>query len=227
MNPKKNNTLSTLENFWNEAFASLETGLIEEKDLEIDGSLETELKFLATKASTILDFGCGDGILDLKIGFQKTSCSLLGLDPSQNGITFAKKMAQINHLNNLKFEVGDLATLKTFKDQSFSAIIVSNVLDVVPSSLAVDMLHEFKRLLRDGGYLLIKINFYLEESMLQKNPRFVLKNKNEIYIDNVLRMVNQTSEVWKEEFKDFHLLKEETFARLKDGPFDRLFLLQK
>ncbi len=83
----------------------------------------------------ILDVGCGNGKITAAIADRVPQGSVLGVDASQNMITFAQKNYASPIHPNLHFEVGDARNLRY--QQEFDQIVSFNALHWVPEQDAV------------------------------------------------------------------------------------------
>lgn len=220
------NEIETIKGFLDAQFQNLETPQIELSDLAFEEPLEGELSSLSSLNGRVLDLGCGDGSLTLNLASKNHNLTCLGVDASKNAIAFARGLAERLKIANAKFQVGSLDEIRTIPDHYFSAIVSSNFLDVIPLDETQKFLAEINRLLAPNGYLLLKVNFFIDEPMIEKNKFFVNEN-GEVYINDILRSNNRPTSFWVAPLPSLTLIKQESFKRLKNGPEDRLFLFQK
>lgn len=99
----------------------------------------------------ILDIGCGNGKITAAIADLVPQGSVLGVDASQNMITFAQKNYAPVHAN-LHFEVGDARNL-TYQHE-FDQIVSFNALHWVPEQSTV--LRSIRIALKPGGQALLR-----------------------------------------------------------------------
>jgi ubiquinone/menaquinone biosynthesis C-methylase UbiE len=78
----------------------------------------------------VLDVGTGTGSLAAAIETMMTSGEIVGIDPSEGFISYAKKNAKSGHA---RFEVGDAQALR-FRDASFDQTMALLVMNFVPRS---------------------------------------------------------------------------------------------
>jgi ubiquinone/menaquinone biosynthesis C-methylase UbiE len=98
----------------------------------------------------VLDLGCGDGASEIFMQQYFSTWQVEGIDVSKESIDMAKQQK----LFNAKFDVYDGINIP-FADKSFDIVFVAGVLHHVEFSLHDAMIKEMKRVLKDGGRLLI------------------------------------------------------------------------
>lgn len=104
--------------------------------------LYKNVMYMLSIYNTILDVGCGDGILPRKfIGY----CGYTGVDLSETMIRRAKHKC---------FRVAD-ATHLPFEDNSFDAVVSIDALEHMSDPLAA--LREMRRVMRTGGQTIIAV----------------------------------------------------------------------
>jgi SAM-dependent methyltransferase len=216
-----------LISFWNNQFEKLEAQVINKDDLSIDNPLDQGLKMLGDSCQNVLDFGCGSGYgLFLAALSGKQIKYGLGIDTSNNAIRFCQETSEKSNLKHLDFIVSDDAYLEKLEPASFDGVICSNVLDVVPYQTSERMIQRLDRILKPGGYFLLKINFYLTEEMIKRINMEALDHQS-YAINGVLRGVNLSTDAWIERFKSYDVIKIDAYQRLEKGPKDRLLIFRK
>ncbi|MFP4479214.1 MAG: class I SAM-dependent methyltransferase, partial [Candidatus Izemoplasmatales bacterium] len=150
----------------------------------------------------------------------------LGIDTSKKAIDYANETKKISNLRSLDFKLGNHHDLKNFKANGFDGVICSNVLDVVPYETSKEMIEAIDRILKPGGLLLIKLNFYLTEEMIQKIKMEKI-GENTYSINGVLRGMNLNTDEWVSRFNHYQLLEVDEYQRIQKGPKDRILLLKK
>jgi cyclopropane fatty-acyl-phospholipid synthase-like methyltransferase len=78
---------------------------------------------------TILDAGCGTGLISNLFALRNKNCNVIGVDFS-NAVNYAEKFAKDNNINNVTFLKEDIATYTTNK--KFDLIICQGVLHHIP-----------------------------------------------------------------------------------------------
>jgi SAM-dependent methyltransferase len=94
----------------------------------------------------ILDVGTGTGSLAFAVEAATTSGEIVGIDPSEGFIAYAKKNAKPDRM---RFEVGDAQALNNFKDASFDQTLSLLVMNFVPDHDKAIV--EMRRVTRPGG----------------------------------------------------------------------------
>jgi ubiquinone/menaquinone biosynthesis C-methylase UbiE len=164
-------TLKTELNGWQGSQKTLITQLVNsvepESWLNSEGQHRARFRFARefVRGKDVLDAGCGGGygsMILLKGGAK----SVTGVDISEESITGANSHFAAP---NLRYIMGDLHRLP-FPESSFDVIVAFEIIDQVPDFIQV--LQEFKRLLRPGGVLLISTPNRVVSTELEKtsNP---------------------------------------------------------
>jgi 2-polyprenyl-3-methyl-5-hydroxy-6-metoxy-1,4-benzoquinol methylase len=78
-----------------------------------------------TNEDHVMDIGCGIGVVAYDVA--QVAAQVVGMDFNETSIRFA---CERYHRDNLEFRVGD--ALKTLPDETFSVVILSNVLEHLP-----------------------------------------------------------------------------------------------
>lgn len=225
MDIKKVNT--DLQSFWDVFFEQYEAMTLQKDQVKVENDLDLYIKEVGDKCEKILDLGTGSGyaILTASLLGEKMKEGL-AIDPSKVAIATLDKTLMQSKISNVKTMVGTHEDLKTFAPNSFDGILCSNVLDVVPYETSEEMIEEITRLLKLGGYLMVKLNFELNKEIIKRTKAEEIA-PNTFNINGVLRSYNLKTPAWIERFKGFTLIKSSTFERIKDGPLDRVLLLRK
>lgn len=120
---------------------------------------------------TVLDVGCGNGIISLQLG--KDGFNIKGIDVSEKAI---EKARATNPFPNVRFEVADADKLKA-GGESFDAIICSEVLEHL--NQPARLLKELVPILKDNGILLVTVpNGMGPREVLVTKPFLRLRKKN-------------------------------------------------
>lgn len=106
----------------------------------------------AEEANSVLDIGCADGMFTNVILKATKAQKLIAIDVVKTSVDWAKKHWKKN--KKLKFIVGDAHNLK-FKDSSFDAVFIMEVLEHVEDPLKV--LRDVKKVLKKGGYAMFLV----------------------------------------------------------------------
>lgn len=223
--------------FWNAAFGDI-TANSNEKNAQ--SSLENDFESLApskklkdavvflSQKKKILDYGCGGGWASVIAA--KNGCkNVTGVDLSENAIkatvTLAERLGADNAVKALC--VSD-SWLRRVPAESYDGIICSNVLDVIPSEVAEEILCEFSRIARGDASVIIGMNYYKEpKSDSEKSTE--VRYGNHIYLNGILRLVSRTDDEWREVLgRYFYIDRLEHFAwQGEEVERRRLFYLRK
>ncbi|MDC3073424.1 class I SAM-dependent methyltransferase [Prochlorococcus sp. AH-716-O13] len=76
--------------------------------------------------NTVLDVGCGNGVVALDIAFAKPHSLVIGIDINKKNIQKAEKLKKLNNLKNINFTFGDITKHKGFKSD---VVLLSNILE--------------------------------------------------------------------------------------------------
>ncbi len=106
-----------------------------------------------TRESQTLDAGSGNGSLALKIG--QKGYKVIGIDSSDNFISYARKMVEDTDLkNSVSFQKGNILGTGQ-EDSSFDAVVSGEVLEHLEQDNQA--VREFNRILRIGGYCIVTV----------------------------------------------------------------------
>jgi SAM-dependent methyltransferase len=151
--------------YWNEVFMGLTT-FDPRKSLE-DPDLETALEWVSLRARSIIDFGCGSGralLRSLVLGVERG----VGIDISDSAISLAKKAARASTLQRrVVFRRGGLTLLSHLPPTSFDSGILFNIGDNLFPEDSILVLNEYRRLIRPGGKILLKLNDFVDPTVLE------------------------------------------------------------
>ena len=146
-----------------------------------------KIKQYIPQGGKILDVGCGHGILSVMVAKSSPNTNVLGIDPSKDKIVQAKKLAR--GIKNLEFKCGYLENLKA---HNFDAIIIADVVCLMPTQDKLKMLKRIKNKLKRGGMLIFKdvekkkSFFYyfmiFEEFLMAKVFKLTFTNHNQTYL---------------------------------------------
>ena len=77
----------------------------------------------ASGCQRMVDLACGPGGWAQEVAFAHTECEILGVDISNAMISFARQQAEIQQLNNLRFEVMDITKpMPSLLDETFDMV---------------------------------------------------------------------------------------------------------
>lgn len=157
-------TYEDTENFWDEIFGKCPVGSKADEELPYDW-MESALEWLVEMDTKIIDFGCGSGRALLRTTAYGSSF-VMGIDISEKAIEVCEKNAS-GLSQDYRFTKGGLEVLRDIPDSDFHGGILFNVLDNLLPDDADELLEQFKRILKPGGRLLVKLNDHVKtEEML-------------------------------------------------------------
>ncbi len=165
-----------------------------------DKNLLSLIDSLDLKGKKILDFGCGDGYLSIKLAMKGVG-KVVGIDSSPQMIHFANINKENSRLSNLEFIESDGKELP-FKDNSFDIVLANYVL--VHFQELERPLKEIFRVLRDRGDFVATINNANISDKLTKTPTPLLLGKK-VKVFDYLRTDTYTKKVLKE--TNFNIIK--------------------
>lgn len=116
-----------------------------------------------SRGKRILDVGCGDGALSYLLSRQTTGAFVIGIDPSNEAINFAKKKTKdVKNINFIRASAYHLP----FKGNSIDYVISSDVIEHLQKP--EKMLAEIKRVFNEKGKVIITTPLRLTEVPLDK-----------------------------------------------------------
>ncbi|MET0405966.1 MAG: class I SAM-dependent methyltransferase [Cystobacter sp.] len=102
----------------------------------------------------VAEVGCGHGLLSGLIALGDSQRTVRGVDPDPRKIAWARKGP--GTLPNALFDEGSVASLAARHAGEFDAVVVCDVLYLLPVAEWTGFLRDASRLLRPGGRLLLK-----------------------------------------------------------------------
>lgn len=149
-----------------------------------------------------MDYGCGEGwagIILKKSGCEEVTC----VDVAENAVKLASFFRDIFKISE-GFTAQCVSTdwIEKSPEAVFDGLFCCNVIDVVPEEAAENIIKNMARITTDDAVILIGMNYYIEPvSCPEKNVE--VRNKNELYVNGVLRMVSRTDDEWKKIFERY------------------------
>ena len=104
-----------------------------------------------TKDDIVLDVACGTG--SLAVEFAKICNKVIGLDLTPAMIEKAKKLQEMNTLDNIKWDIGDVTQTLPYTSNSFSIVITTFSFHHMLDPLSVIM--EMNRVCNIGGKIIV------------------------------------------------------------------------
>lgn len=236
MNEQLRKDYEEAKHFWNTAFAMDNAKKDEESSAHSDDDwkdLAPSQKLFEAVCSLgdrkkILDYGCGRGWASIIAA--KSGCpDVTGVELAENAVDSARFEAKL-------FGVDDRVAVHHVSEEwitqapsdSYDGIICSNVLDVIPEEVAENIIAHLHRVAQEGAGVVIGMNYYMEP---KDNPerKMMVKNRNHIYLNGILRLVCRTDKEWTETFERYFAVEKlEHFAWSgEETERRRLFYLRK
>jgi SAM-dependent methyltransferase len=187
MNTRYNNCIFK----WNDIFRN-EDIVIPKKTETGNNVFDAALDWLCKDVHNVLDFGCGNGTMLFYSAVRGTK-NHHGIDLSEEGIKVANKRKQLMEMGQYNFIEGGIEAMKTIKDNTFDAIILSNIVDNLYPDDAVLLMKEVARVLKIKGKVLIKLNPYITESQIKEWDIKIIDGN---LLDDGLILWNQTTDEW-------------------------------
>ncbi|MDP2924120.1 MAG: class I SAM-dependent methyltransferase [Candidatus Omnitrophota bacterium] len=110
-----------------------------------------EVEKYIPQCGRILDFGCGHGTFSYLMYFSSIKREIVGLDVDRNKINIAKAINPNN--KNIVFTDRDI---NDFKNKEFDAVVINDVLYLMPYAEQNNLLKSIHNVLKDDAVLIIK-----------------------------------------------------------------------
>ncbi|MFW5907761.1 MAG: class I SAM-dependent methyltransferase [Candidatus Natronoplasma sp.] len=153
--------------FWDKIFEDTDTDFDHQESFSIE-EIEDCLDWLVDESKSVIDFGCGNGKLLLRV-LARGAERGVGIDISPEAIKKAKTLSEINGCKaRTKFIEGGLKILTNFEKDEFDAGILSNVVDNLKPKDAERLLQEIIRIVKPGGKIFLKLNDHIDPENLEE-----------------------------------------------------------
>ncbi|MBO4667523.1 MAG: class I SAM-dependent methyltransferase [Bacilli bacterium] len=205
-----NNDYYNLVSFWDKAFEIKEE---DKKKVLAEINSEEDYKELAPSKKQydallefkdkkdVLDYGCGSGwasIIMAKNGISHIDA----VDVSNNSIEMMKLYSEAFKVSDkIKTFQVDEKWLENQENEIYDGFFSSNVIDVVPLPMALDIIKESSRILKKGSLVIYSLNYYIDPKVMEERGCKVCDKQ--IYIDGVLRLTSLTDSEWTDIFKKY------------------------
>ena len=128
--------------------------------------LASWLPQLVQRKSTILDFGCGVGLMASRVGQMFPHASLFGVDPSSKSVELAQQQFGSPRIT---FEAAEKNL--NYPDNTFDMAYASNVFHHIPFEEHAGYVKEIFRVLKPGGVFVL-----IESNPLNPGTRYIFKH---------------------------------------------------
>lgn len=114
------------------------------------------LEQVAARASgtTLLDVGCGHGVLAALLLYDHPERRVLGIDPDERKIAWARM--SVGRDSRAEFRACTIEALAAERPASFDCVLIADVLCLIAREAWAPMLAAAHRLLKPGGRLVLK-----------------------------------------------------------------------
>ena len=177
--------------YWDKVFRETKKSPIKTASVG-PNDLDKALDWLCQNSSSILDFGCGNGVMLFKCCLRGTN-NHRGIDISEEGIKVAKEIQRLSEKEGFAFSVGGVEELETIADEAFDGVVLSNIIDNLIPQDAIKVLTEVKRILKIDGKVLVKLNPFLTDNQINEWNIKIIENN---FLDDGLYLWNQSTEEW-------------------------------
>lgn len=154
--------------------------------------LDAALDWLCADAASVLDFGCGNGVVLVKCALRGAS-HLTGIDLSGEAIRQARGVMDCNGQQNATLVQGGVEALEALGEGSMDAVILWNIIDNLPPQEALRALDAVRRIVRPGGRISLKLNPYMTE---EQQAAWNIQVVDGDLLDDGLMLWNLPTERW-------------------------------
>lgn len=155
--------------------------------------LDKGLDWLCDGSDSVLDFGCGTGSMLFSCALRGVK-KLTGIDLSKEAIKLCKNRAKLMELGKYEFMHGSVSKLEEINSNSIDGVILSNTVDNIKPSDAVELLKQVKRILKASGKVFVKLNPFITEKQIEEWNIKVIEGN---LLDDGLMLWNQTTDEWR------------------------------
>lgn len=211
------------KSYWNNIFKNHKENL----DMIINPipfkEIEDGLKWIS-EASSVLDFGCGNGTLLLRSIFLGSE-RVTGIDISEESIRSANEKAKmIKKSEACTFIYGGIEKYLEL-DNRYDSIILSNIIDNLLPQDCMKVIEKTKKLLSSNGKIFLKLNDYKSEEELMSSG--LKKIENDLFLETEgIYLFNISNHFIRKNFHHgYTIIKNQDISLM--GTINRLFLIQK
>ncbi|MBO4666676.1 MAG: 50S ribosomal protein L11 methyltransferase [Bacilli bacterium] len=153
-------------------------------------------------ATNVLDYGCGSGwasIVLAKLGAQKITATEVAPNAIQSANAYIEAFGETSKIKTLLINE---VWLKEQSKHQYDGFYCSNVIDVVPLSMAKDIIASSYEVTAPLAKVIFSTNYYIDPEKMKERGFQVDGTK--IYIDGILRLNSLTDEEWTNIFKTYY-----------------------
>jgi ubiquinone/menaquinone biosynthesis C-methylase UbiE len=103
----------------------------------------------------LLDVACGPGGWAREVARQFPDVEIMGIDISERMINYANAYVQVEHLDNIDFQVGDVTRPFEMSEESFNLVNARGMLGFLHRQMWPQVVNELARVTRSGGYIVL------------------------------------------------------------------------
>lgn len=228
------NTYNNLLNFWNNSFVLNEEDKKELETINPDDytCMAPNMKLVEALESfngcnNVLDYGAGNGWASIAM-VKKGAKHVTSVDVAPNFKNVVEAYSNAFKVyDKLDIKCVDYNYLNTVDDNTFDGFFVSNVVDVIPYDMAIEIIKNASRITKPGSTIIFSMNYYIDTKSLNV-PGYVVDGSH-IFIDGILRLNSLSDNEWMNIFnKYFKDIKLSYFSWPgEDEEKRRLFIMKK
>ena len=187
-----------------------------------------EAACLLGKKKKVLDYGCGNawaGIIAAKSGCPDVTVADAALGAVRTALYYASVYDVERQLHAV---CSGPQWLKGVAENTYDGFFFFNVLDVVPTETALEIICESARITSPDAIVIIGMNFHLTPDAAAARG-LELVDGTRLYVDGVLRLVSRSDEEWAELFSPWYAVERLTHFAWPGEAAEtrRLFYLRK
>ncbi len=210
--------------YWDDVFAKMSSSL---RDVDSTGyaAIDEGLDWIGCKDGRFLDFGCGSGMMLLRLAKQ-FNAECVAVDLSGEALKTAEALFALSE-RCATTRKGSVEILGEMPEQSFDGVILSNILDNLSLEVASRTLEAIARILKADGRVFVKVNAYLERPALEEGLEHV---EGPLYQESSgLYLLNLDDDAWRSLFSPlFYCVHEHRVHLGAEGSHvNRIYLLKK